>query len=156
MKKILFTRPDGGASIVHPAPDARLDTETEDEFVARIAISDVPADALNVQIIEQSEVPTDRAYRNAWRQSAGVISVDMPAAREIHAGRIAIAQVAEIARLKIEERKERLKGNTSLADSHAATVTALEALDLNTLATQIAAVPNPTALLAIWPADVPQ
>ncbi len=79
----------------------------------------------------------------------------MPKARNIHAERMGAAQAAEIARLKVEERKERLKSNTAKADAHAATITALEALDLNVLATQIAAAPNPTALSAIWPADVP-
>ena len=69
---------------------------------------------------------------------------------------IAAAQAAEIARLKVEERKERLSSNTAQADSHAATITALEALDLNVLATQIAAVPNATALSAIWPVNVPR
>ena len=80
----------------------------------------------------------------------------MPLAREIHAGRIARAQVAEIARLKVEERKERLKGKTTQADAHAATIIALEALDLNVLATQISAAPNPTALNSIWPVGVPR
>ncbi len=80
----------------------------------------------------------------------------MPKARDIHADRMGVAHAAEIARLKIEERRERLKGNTSQADAHAATVTALEALNLNALATQIANAPNPTALSAIWPANVPR
>ncbi len=93
---------------------------------------------------------------NALEWDGSKIVVNMPAARGIHAGRIAVAQAAEIARLKVEERKERLSSNTAKADAHAATVTALEALDLNVLAMQIAAAPNPTALSAIWPAQVPR
>ena len=156
MKRIIYTRPDGGVSVVNPAPNARLVTETEDEFVERIRAKDVPVDASDVQIVEESALTNDRRFRNAWRQTAGVISVDMPAARAIHSERIANAQVAEIARLKVEERKERLLSNTAKADQHAADLTALEALALNMLATQIQAAPNTTALVAIWPARVPR
>lgn len=82
--------------------------------------------------------------------------VNISKAREIHAERIAIAQAAEIARLQVEEHKEQLKGDTARANDHAVTVSALEALDLNVLATQIAAAPNPTALSTVWPANVPR
>ncbi len=93
---------------------------------------------------------------NALEWDGTKIVVNMPKAREVHAGRIAVAQVAKIARLKVKERRGHLQGNTAQADSHAATVTVLEALDLNALATRIANAPNPTALLAIWPTDVPR
>ena len=189
---IVYTRPDGGVSIVHPARGARLVRrisvpefpeiifeldppkrleeafaivglgrgwtaekqalvtiiygETEAEFIGRIQTKDVPAEAIDVTVVEETTLSSDRTFRDAWKNSGGVISVDMPKARDIHVEKIAAGQTGEIARLKIEERKERLKGNTAQADSHAATVTALEALDLNVLATQIAAAPNPTAL----------
>ena len=106
--------------------------------------------------IEDVTFPPDKQFRKAWRAQPGIIVEDMPVSREVHAERIAVAQVVEIARLKVEERKERIKGNTAQADTHAATVTALEVLDLNVLATQIAAAPNPAALKAIWPAQLPR
>lgn len=145
--RIVYTRPDGGVSIVMP---------TGDVSIVKVFTKDVPPDATDAQIIDSGDLLTDRTFRNAWHQSGGIISVNMPLAREIHAGRIAHAQIAEIARLKVDERAERLKGNTAQANAHAATVTALEALDLNVLATQIANAPNPTALRAIWPANVPR
>lgn len=79
MKFIRYTRADGGISECHPQPNARLVkadkdgdavplftvakgvspelpegcvyAETEDEFVARIAASDVPSDATDVTIV---------------------------------------------------------------------------------------------------------
>ena len=156
MKRIVYTRPDGGISIVNPSPNAPLATENEDEFIARILAKDVPADAVDVQIVEDTAVLSDRTFRNAWRQTAGVILVDLPAARAIHSERMANAQTAEIGRLKVEERRERLLGNTTQADQHATNLTALEALDLNALATQIQAAPNPTALSAVWPSLLPR
>ena len=101
MKKIVFTRPDGGLSVMIPVEGARLAfaitlsdgtvigkatpvpveqlkgrwpipgaiaqfAETEDEFVNRIRIGDVPANAINVQIVDSSLIPTDRTNRDAW------------------------------------------------------------------------------------------
>ena len=194
-KRIVYSRPDGGVSVVCPAPRARLPgetddefiarirtenaplpeetedefiariraentplpAETEDEFVARIRAKDVPSDAANIEVMEFASLPSSREFRNAWEKPGfGAPTVNMPKARGIHAERIAVAQAAALARLKVEERKERLSSNTAKADEHAATITALEALDLNVLATQIANAPNPTALSAIWPANVPR
>ena len=154
--RIIFTRPDGGVSVVVPAPEFLVRFGTLAKGMAAVQSQSVPLGAADIQIIDSGNVPSDRTFRNAWRQSGGVFSTDMPLAREIHAGRIARAQVAEIARLKVEERKERLKGKTTQADAHAATIIALEALDLNVLATQISAAPNPTALNSIWPVGVPR
>ena len=153
--RIIYTRPDSGVSVVVPTAEFLSRFNTLAEGMAAVQTQSVPPAAIDVRIIDDTTLPT-RTFRNAWRQSGVIVSVDMPLAREIHAGRIAQAQVAEIARLKVEERKERLKGNTAQADAHAATATALEALDLNVLATQIGAAPNPTALSAIWPANVPR
>ncbi len=159
-KRIVYSHPGGGVAVVCPAPNyiAQLMAEgkTEDEAIADVQAKDVPFDATNIEVIEIALLP-NREFRDAWeKMGIGTPVVNMPTAREIHAERIAIAQAAEIARLKVEERKERLKSNTTQADNHAATITALEALDLNVLATQIAAAANPTALSAIWPVLIPR
>ena len=157
-KRIIYTRGDNGVSVIVPAPiyiaQLMAGGNTEDQAIAIVQEKNVPSDAADITVV--AAVLSDRTFRNAWRQIAGVISVDMPTARDIHAERMGAAHAAEIARLKINERKERLKSNIAQANSHAATVVALEALDLNVLATQIAAAPNPTALSAIWPALVPR
>ena len=106
--------------------------------------------------IENVTFPPDKTFRNAWTRGVGKINVDMPKARVIHAKRLANAQTNRIARLKVKEAEERLLGNMAQADSHAADLTALEALDLNVLAIQIGNAANPTALSAIWPAKVPR
>ena len=161
MKVTVYSRPDGRISVVNFSPrrlaELMASGMTEDEAIATIQSKVVPGAATNVEVMEQALVPADRTFRNAWvKPAVGPPVVDMPKARDIHAERMAVAQADEIARLKVEERKERLKGNTAQADTHAATVTALEALDLNALATQIGNAPNPTALKAIWPANVPR
>ncbi len=164
MKIVIFNNPDGTITVrvpvQNPLPEsdaARRSGETEDEHFERLVSGPNRKGGSRVAVIEDTDLPIGHSDFKAARRWDGVkVTVDMPTAREIHAESIAVVQAAEIARLKIEERSERLKSNTTQADSHAATITALEALDLNVLATQIAAAPNPTALSAIWPADVPR
>jgi hypothetical protein len=57
-KRIIFPNDEGGVSIVVPAPDCELSLE-------QIAGKDVPA-GKPYQIVDVSEVPDDRTYRNAW------------------------------------------------------------------------------------------
>jgi hypothetical protein len=66
-KRICYTRPDGGVSVIIPAPHGRRESESEEEWLARIVAKDVPADATNVHICEASELP-DRVRREKWIQ----------------------------------------------------------------------------------------
>ena len=59
-KVIIFQTDDGGVAIIHPTPDA-LTFMTIDE----IAKKDVPT-GLPYKIVADSEVPTDRTFRDAW------------------------------------------------------------------------------------------
>lgn len=87
MKKIAYTRPDGGVSIVSPAPNAIREDEPEEQFIERIRLKDVPKDALNVRVIDEAECPADRTFRKAWKLGEG-IEIDMPKAREVHRDRL--------------------------------------------------------------------
>jgi hypothetical protein len=57
-KRIIYPNDEGGVSIVVPAPDCELSLE-------QIAGKDVPA-GKPYQIVDASEIPDDRSYRNAW------------------------------------------------------------------------------------------
>jgi len=72
--KIVFTMPDGATSIMIPAPQAdvarvlpEVKDMTEQQFVEFILDRDVPPDATNVRIVQDSEIPKDRTFRNALR-----------------------------------------------------------------------------------------
>jgi hypothetical protein len=157
-KQIVYTRPDGGVSVVSPASAARLFDETEDEFIARIQAKDVPGDALDIEVVEGITIPTDRWFRDAWTRAlgGGPIGIDLAVARSIHGERMSTAIGLEIARLATEERKSRLKGNTAAADAAKTDKASIEALNLAALATQLGTAPNVAALKAIWPAKVPK
>ena len=58
--KIIFKNDNGGISIIHPADEA-LEIMSIDE----IALKDVPT-SLPFTIVEDSEIPTDRTFRDAW------------------------------------------------------------------------------------------
>lgn len=150
MDQLIIKRADGGVSIAiapkDPETTFRKWSDTADAawLPATWRIADV-------------SIP-DRTFRNAWTDAlAGPqIDVDLMKARAIHVERIVGAQASEIARLQVSERRERLLGNAAKGAAHAANRAALEALDLNTLATRIQAAPNPTALASVWPALIPR
>lgn len=127
MKKIVYKRPDGGISIIHPAEGARLAffitfpdgtrlpsavapfvgrpvdsilrawpvegavaewAEPEEAFISRVIAKDLPHDATNVRVVEATEIPKDRSFRDAWKDEGGAITVDMSVARDIHRDRL--------------------------------------------------------------------
>lgn len=60
-KLIIYPTNDGGVAVVIPAPECGLTIE-------QIAQKDVPA-GVPFKIIDASELPEDRTFRNAWEYS---------------------------------------------------------------------------------------
>ena len=59
-KRIVYTQDDETVAVVIPTPEA-LETMT----VEQIALKDVPT-GKEYHIVEDSEIPTDRTFRDAW------------------------------------------------------------------------------------------
>lgn len=57
-KRIIYQTEDGGVAIIVPSPDCGLTIE-------QIAAKDVPAGKA-YKIVDVSDIPTDRTFRNAW------------------------------------------------------------------------------------------
>ena len=57
-KCIIYKEQNGMLSIIHPAPN-------ETHTIEEIAVKDVPS-GLAYKIVDFSEIPTDRTFRNAW------------------------------------------------------------------------------------------
>lgn len=57
-QRIIFPNDDGGVSIIVPAAECGLTIE-------QIAAKDVPA-GKPFQIVDVSDIPEDRTFRNAW------------------------------------------------------------------------------------------
>ena len=138
-KRIVYIRTDGGLSVLSPAPNGRRKNESEQDWLARIIAKDVPADSSNVRIVEESEIPADRTFRDAWVHDGEKLAHDMDAAREIHMKRIRAARNKELSRLDVEQ----LKGNDVSARKQ-------ELRDLpQTFDLSVAATTD--ALKALWP-----
>lgn len=75
--KVLIKNPDGSVGIMHPVLDCGLTLE-------QIIAKDVPA-GLPYEVVEDSAIPTDRTFRNAWKHD---LSVDIPKAHGITKARI--------------------------------------------------------------------
>ena len=89
MSKIIYTNSDGTVSIINPTGDVND------------AIKDVPS-GLSYEIVEDSAIPTDRSFRNAWKQNSKTIETDMAKAKEIHKTNIRTARAPKLAELDIE------------------------------------------------------
>lgn len=142
MKKVIYSRPDGTLCVFNPAPQAQLKDETEEEFLARVIKRAVPGDAVGVRIVEHTEIPTDRYFRNAWKDSGSAITIDMPKARAVHRDKLrwlrkpklealdveALRNITNSAKLaEIEARKQELRDATAFpAIDTAATPDALK------------------------------
>ena len=92
MSKIIYTNSDGTVSIINPTGDVND------------AIKDVPS-GLSYEIVEDSAIPTDRSFRNAWKQNSKTIETDITKAKEIHKTNIRTARVPKLAELDIEFQK---------------------------------------------------
>ena len=57
-QRIIYPTDDGGVSVIIPAPDCGLTLE-------EIAAKDVPT-GKPFKIVDVSDIPTDRTFRNAW------------------------------------------------------------------------------------------
>jgi len=64
MNRIIYPNDEGGVSIIVPTPEA-LETMTIEEIAAK----DVPS-GKPFKIVDVSDIPSDRTFRNAWEYSA--------------------------------------------------------------------------------------
>ena len=113
MRRILYTRPDGGISIIVPVisrDDIKEFTEADAE--ARAWDNSIPAEAINPRFIEEADVPKERGFRNAWIADGAKIKTDMEKARAIHMDRIRAARNAELVKLDISQMTAISKSDT--------------------------------------------
>ena len=64
--KVIYQTEDGGVAVIVPAPNCGLTIE-------QIAQKDVPT-GVAYKIVEDSYVPTDRTFRNAWEVDVATLT----------------------------------------------------------------------------------
>lgn len=63
-QKIIYPTENGGVAILTPTPEY-----LEDHTIEDVAAKDVP-EGTPFKIVDESEIPTDRTFRNAWEYQA--------------------------------------------------------------------------------------
>lgn len=84
MRRIIYERPDGGISIVTPVFNIRESKGWTDADSEQRAFAKLPANAINPRFIEESEIPQDRTFRDAWKHD---LTIDTKKAEAITAAR---------------------------------------------------------------------
>ena len=137
MSKIIYTQSNGIIAVIHPISGNAND-----------AIKDVP-DGVAYEIVEDSVIPTDRTFRDAWIQDSKTIKTDMAKAKEIHKTNIRNARAPNLADLDVEFQKA-LETGASTTDI----VAKKQALRDAPADSGIAAASDAAALKAQWKTDI--
>lgn len=169
-KRIVYRRSDGVVEVVNPALPRMIELmaegKTEDEAISIIQANAFarllergfgPPEA--AEVMEAATIPEtqpgDREFRDALEKpGAGPPVVNMPKARIIHSRKINTARAKAVTVLQARADEATLESRTVDATKAAGDKTAIEGLNLVTIATQIAGAANPTALSAIWPTEL--
>jgi hypothetical protein len=151
-KVIVYTRPDGEISVCHPLiSQDDPPSFTIEDAIARALSKDVPDTALDVQVIDAAELPADRTFRRAWRQSDGRVSIDLAKARMIHLGRLRAERDAKLAATDGLMARANERGDAAGQLKLAAQRQALRDMPID-IAAALAAAQTPEDLKAIRPA----
>lgn len=105
MRKIIYTRlADGGLSVVHPVRNTlpQRDPELTDAKIEQRAWDKLPKDAINPRWADETELPTDRSFRNAWIDGGTKIECDIAKCQEITKGRLRVERAPLLAALDVE------------------------------------------------------
>jgi hypothetical protein len=124
MKRIVYTRADGGLTVVCPAPRFMAHFETEGEALTAVIEKSVRPGASDIRICEEADLPQDRAFRGAWERSGAGAAVGMVKARAIQKARIRAARDAKLEKMDTETK--RLEGLVRLGRATEAELTAHE------------------------------
>lgn len=105
--KILLKNPDGSVGILTPILDCGL---TLDEIIAK----DVPK-GIAYEIVDDSSIPADREFRNAWKHD---LTVDISKAQEITKNKLRAERAPLLNDLDIMQLKEVAKQATMPEPDH--------------------------------------
>ena len=148
MKKIIYTRPDGGVSIVCPAININDPVGFDEEQALARAMARLPAEAINPQVVDDSIIPVDRTFRNALIQNGASVIHDMPKCRDIHRDKLRELRRPLFAENDIAIRDAQVDGDSAKL---AAAIARRNALRDVTADPRIDAAQTPEALKAVMP-----
>jgi len=90
--RILYTRLDGGLSVVNAARKEDLEkvlgSLTDEAYKAHVRERSVPVDAIDSIEIDDSYVLPEREFRDAWKQNGNLVEHDFIKAKDIQLQRV--------------------------------------------------------------------
>jgi len=127
--RIVFTRADGGLSVVTPVR-ARREGETVPQYLNAIITRAMPAGGTNPRVIDSADLPAQLGLRAAWQDTGAEVIVHLPGARVVRLAALA-ARRREVLRDLTEAREAAAdRGQAVLAAQLLARRTALRDYDL--------------------------
>lgn len=147
MRRIVYTRPDGGLSIVIPVINTLPRLEDISEAAAEQRAWDkLPLDAINPRFVTVAEIPTDRTFRDALKSD---LTHDMVKCREIHKNKLRALRALKFEPLERAQRTALAVGDGTTALQ---VEKKLQALRDVTSDPRIAAATTPEELKGVIPA----
>ena len=148
--RIIWENPDGTTSVLQPVLTCINPATGKNFTIEEIVAKDVPAGITTYSIVDNSVLPSDRNFRNAWKatglgNTTATVGEDIAAARELHKTNIRNARTPKLAALDVEFQKaqETSTGITTI-------VAKKQALRDAPAASGIATAANTTELKAQW------
>jgi hypothetical protein len=89
LRKILYTRPDGGVTVIHPTRNTLGEVPgITDAEIEQRAFAKLPMAATNPQFVDLAVIPSDRTFRDAWEHGGNTVVHNMAKARTIAQDRV--------------------------------------------------------------------
>lgn len=143
-KRVIYTRPDGGLSVVIPSDAVR------DDDIPSLIRKVVPPDASGVRVVDELEMPSDRTFRDEWEDDGMLVKVNMPKSRVTHLNRLREKRKPILAMLDVEWSRAMAQKNQTLADQIEAKRQALRDMP-QTVRAELDQAKTPDELKAIEP-----
>ena len=152
--RIIWENPDGTTSVLNPVLTCTNPATGKNFTIEEIAAKDVPAGITTYSIVDNSVLPSDRNFRNAWKatglgNTTATVGEDIAAARELHKTNIRNARTPKLAALDVEFQKAQ--------ETNASTVEIVDKKQVlrdAPAASGIATAANTTELKAQWDTSI--
>lgn len=138
-QRVIYANDAGGVAIVIPAPNSDL-------TIKEIAKKSVPK-GIDFEVVDISEIPTDRVFRNAWEKDAKSIKVNIDKAKEIQRNKWRNARKPILEMLDVEFIKALESGDIIKQEEVKAKKQALRDITL----TDLSEIETPEELKNVWP-----
>lgn len=160
-KRAIYTKPDGGVSVIIPSPEMfdtksrtrqelaiqdRLSLEATEEQVWAFIVAKEGSGS-DYEIVDSADLPS-REFRNAWKKEGSAIGHDMEKCRAIHKEKMRLARKPKLEALDTEYQRADEADDKAKKKEIAARKQALRDV---TADARVAEAKTPEELKLVWP-----